>query len=70
MAAEADDYAVPARVIMTANRATVGGMMGNNSAGAHSIVYGKTVDHVMELDAVLAQSLPQGGDQLAVLRHG
>ena len=38
----------------TANRATIGGMMGNNSAGAHSILYGKTVDHVMELDAVLA----------------
>lgn len=38
----------------TANRATLGGMIGNNSAGAHSIVYGKTVDHVMEIDAVLA----------------
>src|SRR5207247_6943482 len=26
----------------TANRATLGGMMGNNSAGSHSILYGKT----------------------------
>ena len=38
----------------TANRATIGGMMGNNSAGSHSILYGKTVDHVLEIDAVLS----------------
>src|SRR6266581_7401121 len=38
----------------TANRATVGGMIGNNSAGSHSIVYGKTIDHVLETEAVLA----------------
>src|SRR5688572_27994687 len=38
----------------TANRATLGGMMGNNSAGSHSIVYGKTIDHVLEMDVVLA----------------
>ena len=38
----------------TANRATIGGMIGNNSAGSHSILYGKTIDHVLEVDAVLA----------------
>src|SRR5262244_1755309 len=38
----------------TANRATVGGMMGNNSAGSHSILYGKTIDHVLEMHVVLA----------------
>ena len=38
----------------TANRATLGGMIGNNSAGSHSIVYGKTVDHVERIDAILA----------------
>ena len=38
----------------TANQATIGGMIGNNSAGAHSIRYGKTVDHVVETDVVLA----------------
>jgi FAD/FMN-containing dehydrogenase/Fe-S oxidoreductase len=38
----------------TANRATLGGMIGNNSAGSHSIVYGKTVDHVEAIDAILA----------------
>jgi FAD/FMN-containing dehydrogenase len=38
----------------TANRATIGGMMGNNSAGSHSILYGKTIDHVLSMDVVLA----------------
>jgi len=38
----------------TANRATLGGMIGNNSAGAHSILYGKTIDHILETDVVLA----------------
>src|SRR5262249_26585535 len=38
----------------TANRATIGGMMGNNSAGSHSILYGKTIDHVLETKAGLA----------------
>ncbi len=37
----------------TSNRATIGGMIGNNSAGAHSIAYGKTLDHVLELTAYL-----------------
>jgi FAD/FMN-containing dehydrogenase/Fe-S oxidoreductase len=38
----------------TSNRATLGGMIGNNSSGSHSIVYGTTVDHVIELEVVLA----------------
>jgi FAD/FMN-containing dehydrogenase/Fe-S oxidoreductase len=38
----------------TSNRATIGGMCGNNSAGSHSIAYGKTVDHVLELTCLLA----------------
>src|SRR5262245_42093723 len=38
----------------TANRATLGGMMGNNSAGSHSIIYGKTIDHVLETHVVLS----------------
>src|SRR5262249_57248410 len=38
----------------TSNRATIGGMLGNNSGGAHSIAYGLTVDHVIELTALLA----------------
>lgn len=38
----------------TSNRATIGGMAGNNSAGARSILYGKTVDHVLEVEATLS----------------
>ncbi len=38
----------------SAERATLGGMAGNNSAGAHSILYGMTVDHVLAMDVVLA----------------
>src|SRR5262249_1942595 len=30
----------------TSNRATIGGMLGNNSGGSHSIAYGLTVEHV------------------------
>ena len=40
--------------VATANRANLGGMIGNNSAGAHSIVYGKTGDHVRRLEVVLS----------------
>lgn len=38
----------------TSNRATLGGMIGNNSAGAHSIAYGKTIDHVIELTVLFS----------------
>jgi FAD/FMN-containing dehydrogenase/Fe-S oxidoreductase len=36
------------------NRATLGGMMGNNSSGARSIVYGRTTEHVLEMTVALA----------------
>jgi len=38
----------------TASRANVGGMVGNNSSGTKSILYGKTVDHVLEARVLLA----------------
>jgi FAD/FMN-containing dehydrogenase/Fe-S oxidoreductase len=40
--------------ISSASRATVGGMMANNSAGARSVLYGKTIDHVLEQHVVLS----------------
>ncbi|WP_149277186.1 FAD-binding and (Fe-S)-binding domain-containing protein [Pareuzebyella sediminis] len=38
----------------TSSRATIGGMVGNNSSGTKSILYGKTVDHVLQASVVLA----------------
>ncbi len=40
--------------VATSSRANVGGTIGNNSAGSHSLIYGKTIDHVIALDLVLA----------------
>ncbi|HWD99573.1 MAG TPA: FAD-binding oxidoreductase, partial [Bryobacteraceae bacterium] len=36
---------------------TVGGMIGNNSCGAHSVMGGKTVDNIEELDVVTYEGL-------------
>ena len=38
----------------TSNRATLGGMIGNNSCGSRSARYGMTIDHVDALDVVLS----------------
>ncbi len=38
----------------TANRATIGGMVGNNASGATSIAYGTTRDHVLAVKALLS----------------
>jgi FAD/FMN-containing dehydrogenase/Fe-S oxidoreductase len=38
----------------TANRAMIGGMVGNNSCGSNSIIYGSTRNHVMEVNAILS----------------
>ncbi len=38
----------------TSSRATLGGMIGNNSAGSGSVKYGMTVDHVASLEVVLS----------------
>ena len=38
----------------TVDQATIGGMVGNNSSGSRSIVYGESKDKVLRLEAVLA----------------
>lgn len=38
----------------TANRAMIGGMVGNNSCGLHSPIYGTTREHVISLRAILS----------------
>ena len=38
----------------TSNRGNIGGALGNNSCGAHSIIWGKTVDNILEIDSILS----------------
>ncbi|MEO1287634.1 MAG: FAD-linked oxidase C-terminal domain-containing protein [Chloroflexota bacterium] len=38
----------------SANRATIGGCIGNNATGSHSILYGMTADNIKRLQVVLA----------------
>ncbi len=40
----------------TSSRACVGGGIGNNTCGAHSVIYGKSLDHIMELDVILSDA--------------
>jgi FAD/FMN-containing dehydrogenase/Fe-S oxidoreductase len=40
--------------VATSSRATLGGMIANNSSGAHAPVYGCTADHVHSLQVVMA----------------
>lgn len=40
--------------VSTSSRATIGGMMANNSSGARSVYYGKTIDHVLEQTVLFA----------------
>jgi FAD/FMN-containing dehydrogenase/Fe-S oxidoreductase len=41
-------------ITSTANRAMIGGMVGNNSCGTTSIVYGSTREHTLELKVILS----------------
>ncbi|WP_215223527.1 FAD-binding and (Fe-S)-binding domain-containing protein [Echinicola shivajiensis] len=41
-------------VTSTANRAMIGGMVGNNSCGTTSIIYGSTREHTLELQTILS----------------
>jgi FAD/FMN-containing dehydrogenase/Fe-S oxidoreductase len=40
--------------VATSARATLGGMIANNSSGSHTPFYGTTADHISELEVVLA----------------
>lgn len=55
----------------TGSRATIGGMAGNNSAGARSIRYGMMVDNVAALDVILADGrrvrTGEGGTEASVI---
>jgi FAD/FMN-containing dehydrogenase/Fe-S oxidoreductase len=38
----------------TSNRCNIGGMVGNNACGSHSVVYGSTRDHIIEIKTLLS----------------
>lgn len=38
----------------TANRCCIGGMLGNNSCGLHSLIYGSTREHILEVEGILS----------------
>jgi len=40
----------------TSNRCMIGGMVGNNSCGSHSLIYGSTRDHVISIKAILSDT--------------
>ena len=42
----------------TSNRCCIGGMVGNNSCGTHSLVYGSTRHHVLEIRGFLSDGTP------------
>jgi FAD/FMN-containing dehydrogenase/Fe-S oxidoreductase len=47
----------------SAERATMGGVIGNNATGAHSILYGMSADHLLEAEVVLSDgSLEKWGE--------
>ncbi len=53
----------------TARQATIAGCIGNNAAGAHSILYGRTSDNVLGIDACLWDGTKVTFDQGAATRH-
>src|SRR5579864_7440289 len=51
----------------TSTRATIGGMIGNNSSGSRSLVYGKTVDTLLAMRATLADGTPVVFDEVSAV---
>ncbi|TVR69981.1 MAG: FAD-binding oxidoreductase [Sphaerobacteraceae bacterium] len=48
------------------DRATIGGVVGNNSAGAHSILYGMTKDHIISAQTILSDGTPLSLGELTI----
>ncbi len=42
--------------VATSRHANIAGMIGNNSAGAHSILYGRTSEHIRAIDALIVSA--------------
>lgn len=59
----------------TSNRCMIGGMVGNNACGLHSLVYGSTRDHLLELKGILsdgseAEFKPLGKEEFSAKMRG
>jgi len=59
----------------TSDRCMIGGMVGNNACGAHSLIYGSTRDHTIELETILSDGSevtfsPVKKDEFEVLCNG
>ena len=50
----------------SADRATIGGVIGNNASGSHSILYGMTSDHVVAASTILSDGSEIGFHQLTL----
>jgi FAD/FMN-containing dehydrogenase/Fe-S oxidoreductase len=50
--------------VATSDRATLGGMIGNNSSGSHSVLYGITLDHIRRMRVLLATGEEAGFAEL------
>ncbi len=54
----------------SAERATMGGVIGNNATGAHSILYGMSADHLLEADVILSDgSLAKFDNSISDIRY-
>ncbi len=54
----------------SAERATMGGVIGNNATGAHSILYGMSADHLLEAEVILSDgSLARFDDSMPAIRN-
>lgn len=53
----------------SAERATMGGVIGNNATGAHSILYGMSADHLIEADVILSDGSLAKFDESALRVH-
>lgn len=54
----------------SAERATMGGVVGNNATGAHSILYGMSADHLLEAEVILSDgSLARFDDSVSDIRY-
>ena len=50
----------------TSNRCMIGGMVGNNACGAHSLIYGSTRDHLLGVKAILSDGSEAEFNELSV----